>query len=112
MYNTSANKLKIRMNNGLHKKPKEFVIENILLQKWTNLVVNYDSGVLDIFMDAKLLASFNNIVPYMSQDQLTVGDDDGVSGGICNVVYFNQSISKERIEINYGILNNKNPPIV
>jgi len=112
MYNSTANKLKISMNNGINKKPKEFIIEDMVLQKWTNIVVNYDSSVLDIFMDSKLLASFNNIVPYMSQDQITVGDLNGVSGGICNVVYFPQSISKERIDINYNILSNKNPPIV
>jgi hypothetical protein len=112
MYNPIANKLKIKMNNGKDKKPKEFIIENVKLQKWTNIVVNYDGGVLDIFIDTKLLASFNNIVPYMSQDQLTVGADNGIAGGICNVVYFPRSISKERIDINYNILSNKNPPIV
>ena len=100
------------MNNGKNQKPKIYIIEDVPLQKWVNIVVNYDSGVLDIFMDSKLLASFNNIVPYMSQDQITIGDIKGVSGGVCNVVYFPQSISKERIELNYKILSNKNPPIV
>ena len=75
-------------------------------------MVNYDSGILDVFMDSKLLASFNSIVPYMSQDQITIGDIDGVSGGVCNVVYFPQSISKDRIDINYKILSNKNPPVI
>jgi hypothetical protein len=48
----------------------------------------------------------------MSQDQITIGDEDGVSGGICNVVYFPQSISKDRIDINYNILSKKNPPVI
>ena len=63
-------------------------------------------------MNSKLLASYNNIIPYMSQDQITIGDEQGLSGGICNVVYFPQSISKDRIDINYKILSNKNPPII
>ncbi len=112
LFNSIENKLKIVMNNGKNQKPKIYMIEDVPLQKWVNIVVNYDSGVLDIFMDSKLLASFNNIVPYMSQDQITIGDIKGVSGGVCNVVYFPQSISKERIELNYKILSNKNPPIV
>ena len=111
-YNSIENKLKIKMNNGKDKEPIIYIIDDVPLQKWVNIVVNYDGGVLDVFMDSKLLASFNNVVPYMSQDQITIGDIGGVSGGVCNVVYFPQSISKERIDINYKILSNKNPPIV
>ena len=112
LYNCRENRLKISMNNGKNQKPKTFIIDDFPLQKWTNIVVNYDGGILDVFMDSKLLASFNSIVPYMSQDILSVGYPDGVAGGVCNVVYFPQSISKERIDINYKILSNKNPPIV
>ena len=86
------------MNNGRNKKPKIYIIDNVPLQKWVNIVINYDKGVLDVFMDSKLLASFNSVVPYMSQDQITIGDINGISGGVCNVVYFPQSISKDRIE--------------
>lgn len=112
LYNSIENKLKIKMNNGKDKKPVIYIIDEVPLQKWVNIVVNYDGGVLDVFMDSKLLASYNNVVPYMSQDQITIGDIGGVSGGVCNVVYFPQSISKERIDMNYKILSNKNPPIV
>jgi len=112
LYNGRLNRLKIEMNNGLDNKPKTFLINDFPLQKWTNIVVNYDGGILDVFMNSKLLASFNNIVPYMSQDQISVGDLDGIGGGVCNVVYFPQSISKERIDINYNILSKKNPPVI
>ena len=112
MYSSIDNKLKIKMNNGRNKKPKIYIIDNVPLQKWVNIVINYDKGVLDVFMDSKLLASYNSVVPYMSQDQITIGDIDGVSGGVCNVVYFPQSISKDRIDLNYKILSNKNPPVV
>ena len=39
-------------------------------------------------------------------------DDNGIAGGVCNVLYFPSSMSKERIETNYMFLKNNNPPIV
>lgn len=112
LYNGQLNKLKIEMNNGKNIKPKTFIIDDFPVQKWSNIVINYDGGILDVFMNSKLLASFNSVVPYMSQDNITVGDVDGIGGGVCNVVYFPQSISKERIDINYNILSKKNPPVI
>ena len=100
------------MNNGLNKKPIEYIIDGPPLQKWNNLVINYDGGHLDIFMNSKLVRSFPSVVPYMSFDQLTVGEDNGLGGGICNVVYFPVSISRERIITNYKLLKNINPPII
>ena len=112
MYNPSLNKIKIIMNNGLNKKPIEYIIDGPPLQKWNNMVINYDGGHLDIFMNSKLIRSFPSVVPYMSFDQLTIGEDNGLGGGICNVVYFPSSISRERIITNYNLLKNNNPPII
>ena len=112
MYNPELNKIKIIMNNGLNKKPIEYIIDGPPLQKWNNIVINYDGGHLDIFMNSKLVRSFPSVVPYMSFDQLTVGEDNGLGGGICNVVYFPASISRERIITNYNLLKNNNPPII
>ena len=100
------------MNNGKDKKPVVYEIEKFPLQKWNNIVVNYDSGILDIFINAKLVSSITNVVPYMNMDQLTVGSDNGIGGGVCNVVYFPSTMSKERIDINYRILKNNNPPVI
>ena len=112
LYYASKNTLRIVMNNGKNKKPVIYEIEKFPLQKWNNIVVNYDGGILDIFINAKLVASITNVVPYMNMDQLTVGSDEGVGGGVCNVVYFPSPMSKERIDINYRLLKNKNPPVI
>ena len=51
LFNSIENKLKIVMNNGKNQKPKIYIIEDVPLEKkWVNIVVNYDSGVLDVFM--------------------------------------------------------------
>ena len=111
-YNGLDNSIKITMNNGLNKKPIIYKIKDFPLQRWNNIVVNYDSGVLDVFMNSKLVASFKNVVPYMSLDNISVGDENGIGGGVCNVLYFPRMMTKERISINYNVLKNKNPPIV
>ena len=111
-YNGLDNSLKITMNNGKDKKPVAYRVSNFPLQRWNNVVVNYTGGILDIFINSKLVASIKNVVPYMSLDSITVGDDNGIAGGVCNVLYFPTSMSKERIEANYLFLKNNNPPIV
>tara|TARA_Y100000591_G_C21834029_1_gene701399 strand:- start:474 stop:2363 length:1890 start_codon:yes stop_codon:yes gene_type:complete len=111
-YNGLDNSLKITMNNGKNKKPIIYKINDFPLQKWNNIVINYDSGILDIFMNSKLMASFKNVVPYMTLDNISVGDDNGIGGGVCNVLYFPRIMTKERINANYMFLKNNNPPIV
>ena len=93
----------------IHKK---HYIENIKLQKWINLVINYDAGILDVFMDGELVYSQPGLIPFMSTDTVVVGDTEGIKGGICNVVYFASHISKTRIKTNYNYLKNNNPPVI
>jgi len=114
-YNAYNNKLKITMNNfdygdGKIGNKKEYIYKNFPLQKWTNIVLNYDGGVLDIFVDSKLVSTIGGVLDKINSKEMTVGGN--VKGGICNVVYFPNSISKERIDLNYRMLKNKNPPIV
>jgi hypothetical protein len=109
-YNAYKNKLKVMMNNNGFGNKTEYIYKNFPLQKWANIVLNYDSGVLDIFVDSKLVSSTKGILDRINSKEMIVGGN--VKGGICNVVYFPNSISKERIDLNYRMLKNKNPPIV
>ena len=65
-YNHSENKIKVIMRSGpFDNNDKQFsktIIElnNIPLQKWNHLVINYTSGTLDIFMDGILIESREN----------------------------------------------------
>ena len=112
LYNGKLNKLKIKMNNGKDQKPIVHIIKDFPLQTWTNIVVTYNGGTLDIFLNSKMIASIPNVVPYMNTDPLTIGEDNGIGGGVCNVVYFPNVISLERIKINYNALKNTNPPVI
>jgi len=89
-----------------------FFKDKFRLQKWHNVVVNYVGGTVDVFLDGELAGSEERIVPYKTFNAMTVGQDNGISGGICNVIYYPSYISKAKIKSNYGFLKNKNPPII
>jgi hypothetical protein len=114
-YNPIKNTIEIatRIRDKTHGAiAKTFIIEKIKLQKWINLVINYDAGILDVFMDGELVYSEPGLIPFMTTDTVIIGDNNGVKGGICNVAYFASHISKTRIKTNYNYLKDNNPPVV
>ena len=94
-YNPKKQQIRIRV-------AKKTIYEGPMVpQKWTNFVVTYDRGIVDVFIDAKLVATEGGIVPYMTYDVMTVGENDGVSGGIGNVKYYDTPVTKATIDYNY-----------
>ena len=86
--------------------------DNILLQKWNNLIINYNGGTLDIFLNGELVKSSIEVVPYYKFDNLTIGENDGIKGGICNVVYFRRALTFQNIYYIYNTLKNRAPPVL
>jgi hypothetical protein len=84
----------------------------LFLQKWNNIIINYDGSILDIFINGILEKSFKAIIPYMKNDNITVGSDNGINSGICNVVYFDSSLTLEKIGYIYNSVKMLNPPIL
>jgi len=85
---------------------------NFLLQKWNNIIINYNGGILDIFLNGELVKSNIGIVPYYKLDNLTIGEDEGIEGGICNVVYFRKPLTNNNIYYLYNMVKNKTPPVL
>jgi hypothetical protein len=85
--------------------------KGILLQKWNNLIINYSGGTLDIFLNNDLMKSVNGIVPYMVNEPLTIGSENGLLGGVCTVVYFKQPLTATQMFYLYNMLKDKTPPI-
>ena len=81
-------------------------------QKWNNIVINYDLGVLDIFVNSELVGSWKHIVSYQTSKKIKIGEFDGIAGGICNVMYYPSAINLFQIKKHYNLLKNKNPPII
>ena len=86
--------------------------KGVLLQKWNNVVLNYNGGTLDIFYNGELVKSAIELVPCLTFDVLNVGDDNGVSGNVANLLYFNESIDYLKVYAIYNSLKGVNPPII
>lgn len=97
LYNASKNEILITAKTG---KQDEIVYKtnNIPFQKWTNYIINYQGGTLDIFVDNKLVSSTPGIVPYMTYDNITLGKTNGVYGLVANVEYFNKALTRNKID--------------
>ena len=48
----------------------------------------------------------------MTYEKIVTGSTKGVHGGICNVMYHNKVLTKNEIELNYGIFKNLSPPVL
>jgi len=83
-------------------------------QKWNHLFFNYYSNSVDLFINGVLERTYdmNGKLPkYNPLDIMTVGEDGGLDGAICNVTYYTKEQSKFQITNLYNLLMNKNPPI-
>ena len=69
------------------------------LQKWNNLVIQYNNGIIDIFMNGDLIISKKNQIPYMKYDKVVVGENNGLQGGIKNVKYYSRNLTLGEIKL-------------
>jgi hypothetical protein len=110
-YNGSLNTIRIRTET----KNREYIIvystKDIAYQKWMNIVINYDGGNMDVFLNGKLVGTQPNIAPYMSYDSVNSGENKGIHGGICNVMYYNKTLSRSDITMTYNLLKHLDTPV-
>jgi hypothetical protein len=109
IYNGSTNKFKSFMNQS---DSTEFTMP---LQAWNHVVYNYTKSSIDLFVNGELMATKtgrSNLNEGLSVDDiLSIGQENGLSGGICNVVYFKTPLFKYEIENMYNLNKMKDPPV-
>jgi len=89
-----------------------FRLENIQLQKWNHIALNLYNGTMDIFYNGQLVKSQPGVVPWIDVSSfLTIGSNNGISGGICNMTFFNKPLTYTQIYYLYELFKNKTPPI-
>ena len=80
-----------------NNKVKLFELKNTPYQKWNNIVLNYNGGTLDIFINNKLVSSNINITPIIYSTEIISGANNGINGGIKDLTYYNKILSKNDI---------------
>ena len=95
-------------------------------QKWNQVVLNYSDNKVDLFINGQLERTFRlsgenastkdttiqSFIPqYSDLDTITIGDEFGVDGAVCNVEYYKRPLTSEQIAFQYNIFANSNPPV-
>ena len=85
-------------------------IPDIKLQKWNQILINYTSGTMDVFYNSKLISSTIEVVSYQNFDLLVIGENNGISGGLANLVYYKEPLDIYKIKYLYNSLKTKSTP--
>jgi hypothetical protein len=121
-YNPSINRLTVNAqtlktdNKGSTKNDERnetavvYKNENVMLQKWNHLVINYSSGYVDVFLNGKLDGAKIQILPFMRNDSLIVGTGNGISGRVTGLIYFKHPMSAMSIKYMYEKFKTETPP--
>lgn len=87
----------------------------IPFQKWNFIVFNYKGNYVDLFINGSLETTYafqdNEFPQYFNSDKMVVGDDYGVDGAICNIVFYTKPLEINQIVQNYNYLMLQNPPV-
>jgi hypothetical protein len=135
-YHGQLNSLRVRTETGLQEKrdspqPKKkgkaaaydpaldvpvmvelFETKDVLYQKWNHVVINYDGGTMDVFLNSRLVGSSPGISPYLKYENVTGGATNGIHGGLCNIMFYNNPLSESTIKMMYQLLRDKKNPLI
>jgi hypothetical protein len=97
----------------IHVSPATQHIVELPSQKWNNFVFNYNNQLVDIFINGHLVRTIelDEIPIYNPTDLVTIGQDNGANGAVCNIQYYTNPLTKYQIVNNYNLLMDANPPI-
>ena len=104
-YNGQENKIEVKL------KGDKMVDAEVPLQKWNHMALIYTNGIMDTFMNGKLLQS-ETWVPHILTKEVVVGANNGINGKICSVMHYDKVKSHAFVKALYKEFKDMNPPIV
>ena len=99
------NRFQVYVKQGDGDNKLIYKSKKVLFQRWNNFVINYYGGTLDLFINNKLVISQINVLPIFQNSKIMAGQKDGINGGIRNVIYYNNVISRNKIRTIYNLDN-------
>jgi len=112
LFNVLKNKLKIITETEGHTQKILLESKDFKMQRWNHIVINYDGQSMDIFINNELVSTNPGIIPYNDNTQITSGSNNGLHGGICNVLYYTDSINSGKVNWLYNSVKYLNPPVI
>ena len=112
LFNAAKNKLKIMLKTQGNIESILFETDEFRMQRWNHILVNYDGSTMDIFINNELVSSTPGSIPYNSNTMMTCGTHNGIYGGVCNVNYYKEAISRAKVNWLYSSVKNLNPPVI
>ena len=112
-YTPSTQELSVEINQGESTNQRQlYKTDKILYQRWNHIVLNYQYGTLDLFINNNLVGSYNALTQMYSDELLLVGSTKNQNiGGICNMKYYEYPLSADKIQKIYKQFHNKTPPV-
>tara|TARA_Y100000992_G_scaffold298709_1_gene264328 strand:- start:2244 stop:3107 length:864 start_codon:yes stop_codon:yes gene_type:complete len=111
-FNEKYEELKLHVDKYNGTREVLFSYQNILFQKWNNIILNYRNGTVDVFINGALVNSQPGVILKDVYSSVIVGQNGGLNGGICNVKYYDNALTLEKIEKLYNSSKNNNPPTI
>ena len=109
VFNGKTNKFKAYLNMA---QSYEF---DMPLQKWNYVVFNYDKTAIDIFVNGQLektvKRNITNDDNFQINDLVYIGQEHGLSGGVCNLIYSATPLVGQDIKYNYDSNKYNDPPV-
>ena len=101
--NSNCSELGTTNSNYLDQLVPVYSNLNFPLQKWTNVVLNYNGGRLDVFLNSLLVKTSTDVINCIRYDELTVGQSKGLNAKICNLIYFSKPLDITSIHNMYNL---------
>ena len=79
-------------------------------QKWNNIILNFDSGTFDIFINGELVKTKKQVVPKITYGTLVCGSPH-LKGSICNIIYFQFALTMTNVHYLYNLVKFNDPPV-
>jgi len=103
-YNTELDTLRVSsLGDKREDDPMVYSTKNIPKQKWNQFVMNYDAGTMDIFINGELVTSKNQMVLGSRVGNISIGETNGIEGGVRNVDYSETLLNARGIKMSYFI---------
>ena len=103
----------LRVREVLYGKKQMVIAEYdaLPLQRWNNIVINYDGATMDVFLNGELIGSKPGVTPCIDGGKVVAGSQYGLEGGIVNVQYLGDTLKIGDIRARYARLKDANPPV-